>query len=399
MKYFLPTYSQCREICKVYDDFTFYETKHVIDGYKISIFNYRLAMPTLFSKPIENQPEITAHELRGLTFVFNTDGSLYARYLLMDKFFNLNQSECSSYGLMKNETIKEIAYKEDGSIASFIKLPNGKIIGRSKASFISDQAIQVGKIYDSNIFIKTLVDYCFDQDIVPIFEYVSPSNRVVLRYDKTDMVLLRLRNNITGEYIDINKLPSNILEGVTIVNTLKNLSLDDLMAKCETDTGYEGFVVTMESGKMIKLKLVEYCNLHNLHTEDLHREDSIIYFIINDQIDDILCQLDETDERKTMVYELINIVNHHIAHETAKIRQILSYYEGNVKGFVMSNKNHKYFPFAMMVINRFNRLTPTSEFEVDEEFLIKIVKDKTLRDTYRLFEARSWVETNKKLYL
>ena len=356
MKYFIPTYSECREICDANDNFTFFETKHEVDGFKISIFSYRLAMPTLFTNPIKTKPEITAHELRGLTFVWNKDGSLFARYILMDKFFNLNQSECSSYHLLNKEVIKEITNKEDGSIASFIKLPNGRIIGRSKASFISDQAVQVEKIYNENKSIKNLVDYCFNNGIVPIFEYVSPRNRIVLIYDKTDLILLKLRLNKTGQYISIKDLPSDVKNGVTIVKSFNDVTLDQLIEKCETDTGYEGFVVTFESDKMIKLKLKEYCDLHNLHTEDLHREDAIISLIIEEKIDDILCQLEDGDERKNMVIELIEIVNHHIAQETHAIESLLKKYKGNNKEFAAKFIKNKYFAACMLQVNRHNRI-------------------------------------------
>ena len=46
--YFLPTYEQCRQICDANDNFIFFECKHIVDGYNISIFNYRLAMPDDF---------------------------------------------------------------------------------------------------------------------------------------------------------------------------------------------------------------------------------------------------------------------------------------------------------------------------------------------------------------
>lgn len=48
MKYYLPTYEECREICDANDNFIFYEIKTEIDGYKISIFNNRLAQPSDF---------------------------------------------------------------------------------------------------------------------------------------------------------------------------------------------------------------------------------------------------------------------------------------------------------------------------------------------------------------
>lgn len=39
----LLTYEQCREIVEKNDEMKFYETKHLVNGYQISIFNYKLA--------------------------------------------------------------------------------------------------------------------------------------------------------------------------------------------------------------------------------------------------------------------------------------------------------------------------------------------------------------------
>ena len=74
-------------------DSTFYESKFVIDGYNVSIFNYILAQ---YSDFIDN----LAFEMRWLTYVFNKDGSLFKRYLLLHKFFNLNQVAESQYSLV-----------------------------------------------------------------------------------------------------------------------------------------------------------------------------------------------------------------------------------------------------------------------------------------------------------
>lgn len=381
--FYIPTYKECREICDANDNFTFFETKHQLDGFSISIFSYRLAQPILFTNPIPSKPEITAHEMRGLTFVWNNDGSLFSHFLLMDKFFNLNQSDCSSYSRMKDEKIKEITYKEDGSILSFIKLPNGKILAKTKASFEADQAIRAQVIFEENMAIQKLVTYCVNNGIIPIFEFVGPTNRVVLRYDKTDLVLIKMRYNATGEYLSVNDIPTELLEGVTLVKTFNEFTLDDLIAKCETEIGYEGFVVTFESGKMIKLKLLDYIALHNLHTEDLHREDSIIYLIINEEIDDILCQLDEGDERRAMILDLIDLVNSSVNYRFNETTKLLNTYSGNTKSFVAENIKHPMFKFAMTVINRGSDLLTT-------------IKDRILKETYFLMNARKWIENEKR---
>ncbi len=382
---YLPTYEDCIEICNAYNHLNFYESKFYFDSYgnisenvniyQVSIFNYRLCPPPLFELPIESKPHLKAHEMRGLTFVSGT------RYLLLDKFFNLNQTECSQYTILKDLPIKEITLKEDGSLISFVKLPNNKIIARSKGSFISEQAFEANKIYEGNNQIKNLVEYCLNNNIIPIFEYTSPKNRVVVKYSQTNLVLIKLRNNINGEYIPINELPKGLLDGITIVKTI-NATLDELIEKCETDTGYEGYVVEFNSGKMIKLKLNEYRNLHKLYTEDLHREDVIINLIINEQIDDILCQLEEGDETKIMVNELITIVNNCINNDFVNLKELLKEYNGNKKDFAIKNCKNNHFSMAMKIINN----------HLDDEFIIDIVKERIINETKYLLRAREWVK-------
>ena len=96
--YNLLTYDQAVALTKSGDD-TFYESKFVIDGFNISIFNYRLVQYSDFKNN-------SAFEMRGLTYVFNSDGSLYKRYLLLHKFFNLNQVPESMYSIVKDYKIK-----------------------------------------------------------------------------------------------------------------------------------------------------------------------------------------------------------------------------------------------------------------------------------------------------
>ena len=113
MKYFIPTYDECREICDANDNFLFYESKLVMDNFNISIFNYRLSQYSDFVNPVKSNKRLKAFELRGLTFIFNKDGSLYKRYLLLDKFFNVEQTPCSMYSVVKDYKIKNIYNKEE----------------------------------------------------------------------------------------------------------------------------------------------------------------------------------------------------------------------------------------------------------------------------------------------
>src|SRR5690606_19317325 len=125
---------------------------------------------------------------------------LYKRFILLQKFFNVNQIDDTQYDILKHKEIKTIYEKMDGSLISFIELPNGKVLARTKMGFDNDQAIDAQKIYDASIDIQNLLAWCFSNNIVAIFEYISPKNRIVIKYPSDDLILLRLRDNKNGNY-------------------------------------------------------------------------------------------------------------------------------------------------------------------------------------------------------
>lgn len=378
--YYLPTYEECREICDANDNFLFFESKQELDGYNISIFNYRLATPQNFKNPIVGK-NISANELRGLTFVFDNDGKVWKRFLLLDKFWNMNQSECSMYSVVKNYKIKNIYSKEDGSIASFIQLPNGKVYGRSKTSFISDQAIEIQKIYDNWPNIQSFVNWCMDNDIVPIFEYVAPTNRIVVPYANTDLILLRMRDNLTGEYLDIDNYVDK-LDGISIAENIKGLTLDDLVELQSVESGKEGWIVQFENGKMVKIKTQWYQSLHGLFTMELERENTLIALIINETIDDVLSQLSETETRKREeVQKITDVINNFIKKKSEEIDELMKEFKGDVRDFAIKNNKNPNFRFCMSIINK-------------GEDKIKLIKDFILIQTKNLMAARQWLKEN-----
>lgn len=377
--YFIPTYNQCREICDANDNFLFFETIHEVDGYKISIFSYRLARASDFACPVTKNPKLKAHEVRGITFVFNLDGSLFKRFLMLDKFWNMDQEETSMYSVIKDYKIKSIYEKEDGSIASFIKLPNGKSVARSKASFISDQAIEIQRIYNEWKNIKKFVDWCLNNEIIPIFEYVAPTNRIVIKYSNPDLILLRMRDNTTGKYLDINDY-TDMLDGITVAKVYNEYTLDNLIELKDVIEGKEGWIVQFENGKMIKIKTEYYKRLHGLFTDDINRENTLINLIINEKIDDVLSQIDDEDKKKE-IERISDIINNYIRKASDIIDDLMIKYTGDRKDFAIRYRKQKFFPICMQIIN----------MKVDK---IQAIKDKILKDTSHLVQAKNWVRDN-----
>ena len=321
----IPTYEQAQELCSG-EESPFYESKMEVDGYNVSVFNYRLAQNKDFSNPIPEKPELKGYEMRGLTFIFDKDGSLFKRYVLLEKFFNLNQVPESLYSVVKNYKIKFVNNKEDGSIASFVKLPNGKVVGKSKMGFDNDQANGINRIYKTNIDVKKFVDWSLDNDIITVFEYVAPNNRIVLRYPGEELILLRLRDNRTGKHIDIRDHLDKVgnIRIAPFEDDIKDL--DQLIELTATQVDKEGSIVTCEdeNGRdfFFKIKTPWYMSLHGLLTDDIYREHVIIGYILDDKIDDILGQIPEEEvEAHQRINKIISIVKKSISDKVSEIEK------------------------------------------------------------------------------
>jgi T4 RnlA family RNA ligase len=325
----------------------------VVEGYNISLFNYRLAQYMDFINPLGIEG-LDARELRGLCFVFNTDGTVYKRFLLLEKFFNLNQTTESLYENVKHFEIKYINDKIDGSLASFIKLPNGKVIGKSKMGFLSTQAHGINKIYTENIEIKTFVDFCMDNDINAIFEYVAPTNRIVLKYKEEKLILLKLRDNKTGRYLDINDYIDK-LGNIEVANFEDLVSLDELIKINETDEDREGYVIhAIDSDGfdfLYKMKNEWYRTRHGILTDEINRENMIIKYILDDQIDDVLAEIpkDEVEviARINFILDTVRTEITTISNEIEKLYEIFIDMDFNVKEFALKYHKNRYFAGVM----------------------------------------------------
>jgi T4 RnlA family RNA ligase len=376
----LPNYDECVAMCNKKNS-TFYEVKTVVDGYRVSLFNYRLANNSDFNT-------IHSREMRGLCFVFNLDGSLFKRYILLEKFFNLNQTESTNYDKVKNYKIKFVNNKEDGSIASFIMLPNGKVVGKSKMGFDNDQASGINRVYRSNPAIKKFVDNLLETDIVPIFEYVAPTNRIVLRYNSENLILLKLRCNKTGLHLPLSDFD---LDGIDIAKFENCNNLDELLKFLNVATDKEGVIVQTEdnSGKdfFFKIKTPWYISLHGILTEDVFRENRLISYILDEKVDDVLGQLPEEDsELRNKILSIMNLVKNEISHRESDILDMWNI-------FVSLDKNKKEFAQKYLAGNQnaalaLRLLKGVTAFDLSKE----VLREKTKK----LSDARNWLESKDK---
>lgn len=391
--YKIPTYEEAvsmtigkRYVTEIdqYMDAAFYEVKFVLDGYNVSIFNYRLASYKDFS-------DNNAFEMRGLVYVFNHDGS-YKVYRLLHKFFNLNQVEETQYSVVKDRKVKSVYSKEDGSVGSFIRLPNGKVVAKSKMSFESDQARGMMSIYESDKKIKDFVNWSLDNNLVAVFEYVAPHNRIVLRYTKEELILLRLRDNNTGDYLNLEDYKDVIGEMKTAVKY--NYTLDELVEMCKSVEDMEGWVVDLD-GLFVKMKTAWYFSLHGILTNDLYHENKLIGYILNEQIDDVISQIPEDDkESHTRVERLVACITKEVDKRVNSIISDYEVYKTMADGFDWGDSVREGF-----MRKRYAQLYgKTDNFSavmsmVKGKDVYEIVKEGILKQSFRLEGARKLLKS------
>lgn len=394
MKYFIPTYEQAVKMVESNPIMTFYRTIHNVDEYEIHIFNYKLAWFKEFISPVAGE-DWTAYEVRGLSFIFNKDGSLFNRHILLNKFWNINQNEDTFLSNLKDKKVKYLSNKLDGSIASFVRLPNGRVIGKSKASFESEQAVEINNLYNTNNKLSKFVDWTLDNNLVAIFEYESPSNKIVLDYTESKLILLKLRDNATGEYVNIYSLDKKLIDGIELAELEPTSTLEDLVELSKTITDKEGWVIQFEDDTFVKQKTDWYFKRHRLLTEQLNRENDVIKLILDDQIDDVVSQLGESEvdiAKKKWIENIQVAVNGYLSTKIESVELKLKLYNDLKENTIIKNGTDKDYRKIFAI-----KYGKTKDFSIVMNILngketFTVVKEYVSKETKDLMKAKKFLK-------
>jgi len=412
--YYIPTYSECIKISDKNQTMDFYYTTHNIQGHRVDIFNYKFAFYKEFYE-IANEFNIPhSKEMRGLTFVFNDniipgkdysiielENNIFNRYIALEKFFNINQTQETLIENFYNVPIKNISEKYDGSLALFIKLPNNKIVAKTKAGFNNEQTERIQYIYNNNDYIYNLVNYCFDNNIIPIFEYVSFSNKVVLDYNEEKLVLTKLRNNTTGKYIDIYDLPNNILNKIDISipktvqefineydNNTTDYSINNVFNIVSNLEKIEGIVVQFVNGYQIKIKTKWYFDNHKLMSEFVHLEHHLINLILTNKIDDVLSQMDKNVNCSVInnINIIIDKLNTYITNLTNVLLPFINEFYNNINDYSLFTKKYKKYEYYHLIMGIIRKDNKVNNMIIQDE-ISKFI----LRNTSKLNQAKQFL--------
>jgi RNA ligase len=167
------------------------------DGY--TVINYAVELPDTFAIDASNPlTGAMRRECRGL--IFNEKGLIASR--AFHKFPNIGQwseSRIENVDLSKPHVIMD---KLDGSmIRPFYA--KGKLLWGTKmgTTEVADKALAF--VNRNSNYISFAV-WALGNGFTPIFEYTSPDNRIVLEYEFDNLMLLAVRNMVTGDYVNLH---------------------------------------------------------------------------------------------------------------------------------------------------------------------------------------------------
>lgn len=230
-------------------------------------------------------------ECRGL--IFDQAGNIMARRL--HKFFNINEREETLHHSIDLSQPHIILEKLDGSMITPIQV--GPYIRWATKMGITDVSMNAEVFIAQNPHYVEFADREMDLDHTPIFEWCSNKNKIVVEHPKDRLVLLAIRENVSGKYLPYETIVSKAEEyGVDYVKAYPGTvsSMQHLIDTTRSSEGIEGWIIRFDSGHMVKIKGDWYVRIHK-NKDLISLEKNLIELIVNEKLDDVLAFLDSGD--------------------------------------------------------------------------------------------------------
>jgi RNA ligase len=246
-------------------------------------------------------------ECRGITF--DENGKISAR--TMHKFFNIGERDETRPENIDWTRVVRVMEKRDGSMVTPVPIRGwkDKVVGpfkfKTKKSFTTPEAALADQVARETPGGEAWIQDLLRAGFTPTFEITSPRFPIVVRYEKDELTLLHIRDNATGQYVQVEALYSHFgacpfpivdnlikefrgrdLGGGHLVRTAYDApSWALLKHAAETREGMEGWVVQMDDGEMFKVKTKWYIELH--HSVTFTRWRDVARTVCADQADDL----------------------------------------------------------------------------------------------------------------
>lgn len=238
-------------------------------------------------------------ECRGL--LFHKDGRIMARRL--HKFFNVNERDETQFVVINFNQPHVILEKLDGSMITPVVTDAGLRWGTKMG--ITDVGMGAELFVASRSGYADFAKFVIDCGKTAIFEWCSRKQRIVVDYPEDRLVLIAIRDNITGEYESLDAM-HNLADpwGVEVVKAYAGnaKSMVDLMFETKDAEGIEGWIVRFDDGHMLKVKAEEYLRIHKTK-DNLSHEKNVIDLLLSEKMDDAKAFMLDQDRKRVDQFE------------------------------------------------------------------------------------------------
>lgn len=193
-----------------------------------------------------------------------------------------------------------------------LNLPRGKnqdgcVIRWATKMGVTDVAMQAEEFVAKNKKYHDFAEACIQGSMTPLFEWCSRQQRIVIDYPEDRLVLLAMRDNFTGEYLNREGLVAvGKLWNIPVVNVLDVtdpvLSQEELVTMIRNMSDMEGVVVQFADGHMVKIKADTYVALHRAKSL-LENERDVVGLVLDEKVDDLLPLLPSGDRARLIQFE------------------------------------------------------------------------------------------------
>lgn len=213
------------------------------------------------------------------------------------KFGNYGESYCPEID-WESAVILE---KRDGSLIKVVKLGKDYLISTNGCidafkAMMPDDILCPYKSY-GDLFMKAMGDRLslLSEGYTYMFELTSPYNRVVVPYDDIEIALIGIRDNksLQEELICDSKLKDSFL----LPKRYGFKTLEECIKSAHSlPYSEEGYVVVDKHFNRVKIKSLEYVNVHHLRGEGAMTEKRILDIIRQNEIAEYLIYFPEYKE-------------------------------------------------------------------------------------------------------
>lgn len=262
-----------------------------------TVVNYVVMMVDSFP-PITNEFDAIRRECRGL--MFDRNGRIMARRL--HKFFNVNERDETQdryIDLGKHHVILE---KLDGSMITPIRV--GDNLRFATKMGINEISMQAEVFVANHPEIYRFCDEMMSMEWTPIFEWCSRKQKIVIDHPEDRLVLLAIRDTISGEYMSYEDMVSNVNGRFEVVRQFEGniQNMNHLIQHTRDLQGEEGYIIRFDDGHMVKVKSDWYVTRHKAK-DAISFEKNVISMIVNGEIDDVISILSIEDRIKLLKFE------------------------------------------------------------------------------------------------